>query len=145
MTGPSTATVTLLFTDVEGSTRLLRQLRGAYGEVLAEHQRLLRESFERHGGQEVDTQGDSFFVAFTRATDAVLAAVDAQRALATHVWPDGAELRVRMGLHTGSAMVRDNRFVGMAVHRAARICTAGHGGQILLSETTRNLLEVLTE
>ena len=141
MTGPATATVTLLFTDVEGSTRLLRQLRGAYGEVLAEHQRLLRESLERHGGQEVDTQGDSFFVAFTRATDAVLAAVDAQRALATHVWPEGAELRVRMGLHTGSAMVRDNRFVGMAVHRAARICTAGHGGQILLSETTRNLLE----
>jgi class 3 adenylate cyclase len=86
-------------------------------------------------------RGDSFFVAFTRATDAVLAAVDAQRALATHVWPDGAELRVRMGLHTGSAMLRDNRFVGMAVHRAARICTAGHGGQILLSETTRNLLE----
>ena len=140
MTGPATATVTLLFTDVEGSTRLLRQLRGAYGEVLAEHQRLLRESLERHGGQEVDTQGDSFFVAFTRATDAVLAAVDAQRALATHVWPEGAELRVRMGLHTGSAMVRDNRFVGMAVHRAARICTAGHGGQILLSETTRALL-----
>jgi YVTN family beta-propeller protein len=141
MAGPATATVTLLFTDVEGSTRLLRQLRGTYGDVLAEHHRLLREAFERHGGQEVDTQGDSFFVAFTRATDAVLAAVDAQRALATHSWPDGAELRVRMGIHTGSAMVRENRFVGMAVHRAARICTAGHGGQILLSETTRNLLE----
>jgi YVTN family beta-propeller protein len=141
MAGPTTATVTLLFTDVEGSTRLLRQLRGAYAEVLAEHQRLLRAAFERHGGQEVDTQGDSFFVAFTKATDAVLAAVDAQRALATHSWPDGAELRVRMGIHTGSAMVRENRFVGMAVHRAARICTAGHGGQILLSETTRNLLE----
>jgi YVTN family beta-propeller protein len=141
MASPTTATVTLLFTDIEGSTRLLRQLRGAYGDVLAEHERLLREAFERHGGQEVDTQGDSFFVAFTRATDAVFAAVDAQRALATHSWPDGVDLRVRVGIHSGSAIVRENRFVGVAVHRAARICTVGHGGQILLSETTRNLLE----
>src|SRR5919206_3438040 len=94
-------TVTLLFTDIEGSTRLLRQLGERYAEILAEHQRLLREAFAAHGGREVDTQGDAFFVAFPRAVDAVLAAVDAQRALAAHPWLEGAAVRVRMGLHTG--------------------------------------------
>jgi YVTN family beta-propeller protein len=141
MVGPTTATVTLLFTDVEGSTRLLRHLGSEYGDVLAAHQRLLREAFARHGGQEVDTQGDSFFVVFPRATDAVLAAVDAQRLFAEHAWPEGGAVRVRMGMHTGSAALREGRYVGAAVHRAARIGAAGHGGQILLSETTRNLLE----
>src|SRR5215211_1789665 len=94
-------TVTLLFTDIAGSTQLLRRLGDAYADVLAAHQRLLREAFAAHGGREVDTQGDAFFVAFPRAVDAVQAAVAAQRALAAHPWPDGAEVRVRMGLHTG--------------------------------------------
>jgi class 3 adenylate cyclase len=134
-------TVTFLFTDVEGSTRLLKELREGYGEVLADHQRLLRTAFEDAGGQEIDTQGDSFFVAFRRAKDAVNAAVAAQRALAAHRWPKGGAVRVRMGLHTGEPAVGDERYVGMGVHRAARIAAAAHGGQILLSNTTRGLVE----
>ena len=134
-------TVTFLFSDVEGSTRLLRQLGTSYGRALGDHHRLLRAAFERHGGEEVDTQGDSFFVAFGRPGDALLAAVEAQRALAAHEWPDGVAVRVRMGLHTGPAAAEDGRYVGLAVHRAARICAAGHGGQILLSQTTVDLLE----
>ena len=141
MAGMEGATVTFLFTDVEGSTLLLRQLGDGYGDVLGEHQRLLREAFARHGGREVDTQGDAFFVAFARARDAAAAAVEAQRALASHAWPDGADVRVRMGLHTGGAALADERFVGLAVHRAARIAAAGHGGQILVSETTERLLD----
>ncbi len=141
MADVATATVTFLFTDVEGSTLLLRQLGDRYGEVLGDHQRLLRDAFARHDGREVDTQGDAFFVAFARARDAAAAAVDAQRALAAHAWPDGADLRVRMGLHTGGAALAEERFVGLAVHRAARIAAAGHGGQILVSETTERLLD----
>src|SRR5215212_319525 len=95
-----TGTVTLLFTDIEGSTQLLRRLGDAYAGVLAAHQRLLREAFAAHGGREVDTQGDAFFVAFPRAVDAVQAAEAAQRALTAHPWPEGATVRVRMGLHT---------------------------------------------
>ncbi|MBD0329285.1 MAG: hypothetical protein ICV64_04195 [Thermoleophilia bacterium] len=140
-TAVSTATVTFLFTDIEGSTRLLHELGDEYGAVLADHQRLLRQAFARHGGREVDTQGDAFFVAFPRARDAVLAAVDAQRALAVHPWLDGTEVRVRMGIHTGGASLAEDRYVGIAVHRAARIAAAGHGGQILVSETTERLLE----
>src|SRR4051794_26236534 len=94
-------TVTFLFTDVEGSTRLLKQLGDEYGAVLAEHQRLLRDAFAAHGGEEVDTQGDdAFFYVFSRARDAAAAAADGQRALAAHDWPEGAELSVRMGMHT---------------------------------------------
>src|ERR1041384_7260151 len=92
-------TVTFLFTDVEGSTRLLQRLREHYGGVLEAHQRLLRAAFASHGGEEVDTQGDAFFYVFSRARDAALAAADGQRALASHDWPEGAELRVRMGMH----------------------------------------------
>ena len=136
-----TGTATFLFTDVEGSTRLLRYLRDGYGRVLADHQRLLRDVFVRHRGEEIDTQGDSFFIAFRRPGDAVLAAVDAQRALAVHEWPEGAGLRVRIGIHSGQASVEENRYVGLAVHRAARICAAGHGGQILVSQTTVALIE----
>src|SRR5215210_3507388 len=132
---------TFLFTDVEGSTQLVKQLRGRYPEVLAEHQRILREAFTRHGGHEVDTQGDAFFVAFANARDAVLAAVDAQRALRDHPWPDGVNVRVRIGIHTGQAAPVDGRYAGVAVHRAARISAAGHGGQILVSQTAHNLLE----
>jgi YVTN family beta-propeller protein len=137
----STATATFLFTDIEGSTALLKRLGDAYGHVLAEHQRLLREAFARHGGREVDTQGDAFFVAFPSARAAVAAAVDAQRVLAHHEWPDGVDVRVRMGVHTGGAAVSEDRYVGLAVHRAARIAAAGHGGQVLVSETTERLLE----
>jgi class 3 adenylate cyclase len=133
-------TVTFLFTDIEGSTRLLQQLGDDYGQVVADHRRLLREVFQAAGGSEVDTQGDAFFYSFPRARDAVRAAVDGQRALAEHEWPGGAEVLVRMGLHTGEPTVGEEGYVGLDVVRAARICSAGHGGQILLSETTRALL-----
>ena len=133
-------TVTFLFTDIEGSTRLLQELGDAYGQVVADHRRLLREVFQERGGSEVDTQGDAFFYSFTRARDAVGAAVEGQRALAGHDWPGGASVRVRMGLHTGEPSVGDEGYVGLDVVRAARICSAGHGGQILLSETTRALI-----
>ncbi len=133
-------TVTFLFTDIEGSTRLLKQLRDRYAEALAEHQRILREAFAEHGGHEIDTQGDSFFVAFRRAKDAVEAAIVSQRRLAECAWPEGAELRVRMGIHTGEPTVGGERYVGLGVHRAARICAAGHGGQVLVSQTARELI-----
>src|SRR5947209_14390092 len=121
-----TGTVTMLFSDIEGSTRLLQQLGESYSRVLTGCQRLLRASFERWHGHEIDTQGDSFFVAFARAADAVSAAVDAQRALTAHDWPDGAECRVRMGLHTGEPRAGGRGYVGLGVHRAARISAAGH-------------------
>jgi predicted ATPase len=128
-----TGTVTFLFTDIEGSTRLLQELGDGYGDALAEHRRALREAWERHEGVEVDTQGDAFFVAFARATDAVAAAADGQRALAR------GPVRVRMGLHTGEPVSGDEGYVGMDVHRAARIAAAGHGGQVLLSQATADL------
>jgi predicted ATPase/class 3 adenylate cyclase len=130
-----TGTVTLLFTDIEGSTRLLHELGDTYAEVLADHRRLLRTAFERHHGVEVDTQGDAFFVAFSRAQDAVAAAADAQEALA-----DG-QVRIRIGVHTGEPLVTNEGYVGADVHRAARIMSAGHGGQVLISQTTRDLLD----
>lgn len=133
--------VTFLFTDIEGSTRLVKQLRDRYGEVLGAHQRLLREAFARHGGHELDTQGDAFFVAFASARDAVLAAVEGQRAISGYPWLDGAPVRVRMGVHTGQASPVEGRYTGIAVHRAARICAAGHGGQVLVSQATQTLLE----
>jgi class 3 adenylate cyclase len=133
-------TVTFLFTDIEGSTRLLQQLGDAYGDVVRDHRLLLREHLGEKGGTEVDTQGDAFFYSFPRAKDGVAGAVAAQRALAAHEWPDGAEVKVRMGLHTGEPSVGEEGYLGLDVVRAARICSAGHGGQILLSETTRALL-----
>ena len=134
-------TVTFLFTDIEGSTQLLKQLGGErYGDALADHQHILRELFLEHGGHEIDTQGDSFFVAFRRAKDAVTTAVAAQRRLSQFDWPGGSKLRVRMGIHTGEPAVGGERYVGLGVHRAARICAAGHGGQVLVSQTTRELL-----
>ncbi len=126
-------TVTFLFTDVEASTRLLHEQPDAYASLLAEHRRVLRDAFEHHGGVEVDTQGDAFFVAFARASDAVAAAEDGQLALAH------GPVRVRMGLHTGEPTVTADGYVGLDVHRASRIATAGHGGQILLSQSTRDL------
>jgi class 3 adenylate cyclase len=133
-------TVTFLFTDIEGSTALLRQLGDGYADVLGRERSILREALGSAGGREIDTQGDAFFFSFTRARDAVAGAVAAQRALATHDWPDGVEVKVRMGLHTGEPSVGEEGYVGLDVVRAARICSAGHGGQILLSETTRALL-----
>jgi YVTN family beta-propeller protein len=131
-----------LFTDVEGSTRLLGSIgQHRYDELLTAHHDILTAVFQAHGGRVVDTQGDSFFVAFRTAADAVAAAVDAQRDLNAHAWPDGAELKVRMGLHTGEPKVGEERYVGIGVHRAARIGAAGHGGQVLLSWTTKGLAE----
>ncbi len=136
-----TGTVTLLFTDIEGSTHLLQQLGERYADMLATCRQLLRATFQQWNGFEVDTQGDAFFVAFARATDAISAAVDAQRALASHPWPEGAAIRVRMGLHTGEPSLTSEGYVSLDVHRAARIMSAGHGGQVLLSQTTRDLVE----
>jgi class 3 adenylate cyclase len=133
-------TVTFLFTDIEGSTRLLQELGDSYGDVVRDHRLLLREHLGGKGGTEVDTQGDAFFYSFTRARDAVAGAVAAQRALAAHSWPEEKQVRVRMGLHTGEPSVGDEGYLGLDVVRAARICSAGHGGQILISETTRALL-----
>jgi len=128
-------TVTFLFTDVEGSTRLLREHGAGFAAMLDEHRRVLRQAFETHHGVEVDTQGDAFFVAFSSAAEAVAAAEEAQRAL------EGGPIRVRMGVHTGEPVVTAEGYVGIDVHRAARIAAAGHGGQIVLSETTRRLLD----
>jgi class 3 adenylate cyclase len=133
-------TVTFLFSDIEGSTRLLQELGDDYARVVDDHRRLMRDAMEGHGGTEIDTQGDAFFFSFVRAKDAADAAVDAQRGLAAHEWPGRAQVRVRMGLHTGEPQVGEHGYVGIDVVRAARICSAGHGGQILLSETTRALL-----
>jgi class 3 adenylate cyclase len=133
-------TVTFLFTDIEGSTRLLQELGDDYGQVLADQRRILRDAFQAAEGREVDTQGDAFFFSFPRAKDAVRAAVEGQRKLSDHEWPRDAQVRVRMGLHTGEPTVGEEGYLGLDVVRAARICSAGHGGQILISETTRALL-----
>jgi len=129
-----TGTVTLLFSDIEGSTRLLHEFGDRYGEVLEEHRRLLREAFTGRGGVEVDTQGDAFFYAFPRASDAVLAAAEAQRALVA------TPVRVRVGIHTGEPSRSTEGYVGADLHRAARIMAAAHGGQVLVSEATRGLV-----
>jgi class 3 adenylate cyclase len=133
-------TVTFLFSDIEGSTRLVRELGDTYGEVLSRQRRILRDTASAHDGTEIDTQGDAFFFSFGRARDAAAAAVAAQRALREERWPEGAGVRVRMGLHTGEPAVGEEGYVGLDVHRAARICSAAHGGQVLVSETTRALL-----
>jgi len=135
MQGLPTGTVTLLFTDIEGSTRLLEEHGDRYATVLADHRRALRDAFAAHDGVEVDTQGDAFFYAFASAIGAVAAASTAQQALS------GGPVQVRMGLHTGTPIATDEGYVGIDVHRAARICAAGHGGQIVVSDSTRELLE----
>jgi predicted ATPase/class 3 adenylate cyclase len=134
-------TVTLLFSDVEGSTHLLDALGDAYGAVLQEHRRLLREAWTAHRGVEVDTAGDGFFVAFEQAPHAAAAAIQAQGALAAHVWPGGRALRVRIGIHTGVPQVQGDGYWGADVHYAARLAAAGHGGQVLVSATAAPLLE----
>lgn len=139
--GVTSGTVTFLFTDIEGSTRLLQQLGKQYAEVLLEQRRLLRAVFRETNGREIDTAGDGFFVVFDRARDGVAAAVAGQRVLARHAWPMGVVVRVRMGLHTGEPALVAGSYVGLDVHRAARIGAAGHGGQVLLSQATRQLVE----
>jgi predicted ATPase/class 3 adenylate cyclase len=133
-------TVTLLFSDIEGSTRLLERLGQRYDDVLEQHRRIVREAVAGHGGHEVRTEGDAFFVAFARAGDAVRAAVAAQRGLARSEWPPGVAVRVRVGVHTGEPRVMGADYVGIDVHRAARICSAAHGGQVVVSEATERLL-----
>src|SRR3954464_6713092 len=138
-----TGTVTLLFTDVEGSTRLLDRLGAErYRDALELHRRLLREVFERHGGYEVDYEGDAFFYAFGSAGDAVAAAIEGQQALARADWPAQQPIHVRMGVHTGEPLPAPPKYVGLDVHKAARIMAAGHGGQVLLSAATERLVSV---
>ena len=132
-------TVTFVFTDIEDSTALLRKLGDRYSETLSEHRRIVREVFGANG-VEIDTQGDAFFFAFPRAREAIAAAVEVQRAHAVHDWPHDAAVLVRMGLHTGEPHVAEEGYLGLDVVRAARICTAAQGGQVLLSESTRALL-----
>jgi predicted ATPase/class 3 adenylate cyclase len=134
-------TVTLLFTDIEGSTRLLHEIGELYGDVLADHHRLLREVWAAHGGVEVDTEGDAFFVAFPDARSALRAAAAAQEELGVHPWPHGGPVRVRMGVHTGAPQIRDGTYWGVDVHYAARLCSAAHGGQVLVSASTRALAD----
>jgi class 3 adenylate cyclase len=136
-----TGTVTFLFTDVEGSTRLLKRFGSGYGPILARHHDLVREAIGRHGGHEVDTQGEAFFVAFPRAKDAVSAAIALQRDHTREAWPDAAEVRVRIGIHTAEPELAQTGYIGMGLHRAARLCAIGHGGQVLLSRSTAGLVD----
>jgi DNA-binding NarL/FixJ family response regulator/class 3 adenylate cyclase len=130
-----------MFTDVEGSTGLVGKLGDVYGEIMADHRRLLREAVTSSNGHEIDSRGDEFFAVFQRTRDAVSAALAAQRQLAAHEWPTGGVVRVRIGVHTGEPLLGESGYEGLDVHRVARICEAGHGGQVLVSQTTRNLLE----
>lgn len=140
MHGLPRGTVTFLFTDVQASTDLTRSLGEAYSCVLSDSRRLLREAVAPHGGVEVDTQGDGLFVVFDTARDAVLGSAAAQRAIAAHEWPQGGELRVRMGLHTAEPHVWEEGYTGVGLTRVARICAAGHGGQVLLSRSTAGIV-----
>jgi class 3 adenylate cyclase len=141
MTGLPEGTLTLLFTDIDHSTDLVKRLQERYGEALYRHRELLRASFAEHRGAEVDTQGDSFFVAFAHARDAVDASVAAQRSIANEPWPEAGALSVRIGLHTGEPYLSEHGYTGIAVHRAARICTIAHGGQVLLSRATAGIVD----
>src|SRR5262245_15683748 len=136
----ATQTLTFLFTDIEGSTAMLRRLGAAYAELLGDHHRLIRAELSAHGGREIDTQGDAFFAVFSSPSSCVTAAIEMQRALASHSWPGGEGLRVRMGIHSGEVSETAAGPVGLDVHRAARIAAAGHGGQLLVSAATAALL-----
>jgi class 3 adenylate cyclase len=140
-TSPPIGTVTFLFTDIEGSTRIEQAVGTArYAELRERHREILRSSFLVHGGAEQGTQGDSFFVVFGSAREAVAAAIEAQRALATEPWPEDAPIKVRMGLHSGEAGMAGGTLVGLDINRAARIAAVAHGGQILVSDATRALI-----
>jgi predicted ATPase/class 3 adenylate cyclase len=134
-----TGTVTFLFTDIEGSTNLARTLGTGWREVLEQHHRLVRTAIRGHRGIDLRTEGDAFFAVFSSAGDAVAAAEAAQRSIAGYGWPDGASVRLRVGMHTGEGILGGDDYIGLDVHRAARIAAAGHGGQVLLSESTRTL------
>ncbi len=138
--GLPAGTVTMVFTDIEGSTSLLQTLGDSYPQALTDHHRLIREAFARNGAFERGSAGDGLYFVFPTARDAVQAAIDGQLALAGHAWPGGIAMRDRMGLHTGEPRSASEGYVGLDVHRAARICAAGHGGQILISQTTRDLV-----
>ena len=133
--GLPTGQVTFLLTDIEDSTGLLRRLGDDYADLLATVRRLLRRAVQRSGGSEVDVRADELFAVFKRPAGALGAALAMQRSLGSRAWPDGARVRVRIGIHTGRPTLTDNGYVGLAVHVAARICAAGHGGQILLSHS----------
>ena len=133
-------TVTFAFTDIEGSTALLKLLGDGYAELLSTHRRLVRAAFEAHGGVEIDTQGDASFYAFVRARDAVAAAAEVQRAHVAQAWPNRLEVRIRVGLHTGEPTLVEEGYLGLDVVRAARLCGVCRGRQVLLSETTRSLV-----
>jgi len=141
MTELPSGAVTFLFSDIEGSTRLVKALRERYAQVLADHRRLVRAAIASQAGHEIDTQGDAFFVAFASAKQAVLCALEVQRALAGHEWPSGVSVRVRMGIHTGQATPVGEAYTGLAVHRAARICAVARGGQVLVSQATQTIIE----
>ena len=136
-----TGTVTFFFSDIEGSTRLIQQLGEQYPQALLAHHTLLREALAANGGHELRTEGDSFFIVFDSALQACAGAAAVQKALQAHQWPDGGAVRVRIGLHTGEATLVGNEYLGLDVHRAARVAGAGHGGQVLVSETTRALVD----
>jgi len=138
---PPTGTVTLLFTDIEGSTQLLRRLGNGYADILTMYRNFLRTVFQQWSGYEAGTQGDAFFFVFARATDAVAAAVAAQRGLVTHAWPEGVDVRIRMGLHTGEPVHSSKGYIGLDIQLATQIMSIAHGGQVLLSETTSELAE----
>src|SRR3954469_8257436 len=138
MAGLPSGTVTLVFSDIEGSTRLVHRLGPAYPEVLAAHRDVMRNAFS--AGIEVETRGDSFLFVFESARTAVGAAIEAQRARATHIWPEGGRVRVRIGVHAGEPEQTGDGYVGLDVHRAARIGDAGNSGQVVVSDTTRALV-----
>ena len=141
MTALPTGTITFLFSDIEGSTHLAERLGERWRTLLEEHREIVRRAIATGDGVEVGTEGDSFFAAFPTAGGALAAAVEAQRQLDAHQWPEEAPIRIRIGLHTGEASLAGADYVGLDVHRAARIAAAGHGGQVLLSDTTRSLVE----
>jgi predicted ATPase/class 3 adenylate cyclase len=128
-----------MFTDIEGSTRLLQRVGESYADLLADHHRIVRQAIAAAGGTEVQTEGDAFFAVFPSAAGALQAAADVQRGLASHAWPDGNVIRVRIGLHTGEGVLSGGHYVGLDVHRAARIAAAGHGGQVLISDATQTV------
>jgi class 3 adenylate cyclase len=136
-------TVTFVMTDIEGSTELLRALGDGYAKLLREVRTLIRAGVRMAGGHEVDARADEFFAAFRRPGHALVAAVAIQRGLRERTWPDGTEVRVRIGIHTGRTTLAETGYVGIAVHTASRVCSAGHGGQILLSTAARDALDVV--
>lgn len=134
--------VTFLMTDIEGSTKLLRTLGDGYAKLLREVRTLIRASVRKAGGHEVDARADEFFAAFRRPAHALVAALAIQRSLQEQAWPEGGEVCVRIGIHTGRTTLAETGYVGIAVHTASRVCSAGHGGQILLSTATRDAMDV---